>query len=132
MSFRQCLLDRIRVLNKHLANKLMIRIAGRRFGHFAILTHYGRRTGKAYRIPIIAEPIEDGFMIALTYGRKVDWGANVLAMGECRLKWKNKEYALVRPEYADPETGMKAFPGILRPALRAAGVKDFMKLSIGG
>jgi hypothetical protein len=44
------------------------------------------------------------------------------------LKWKNKEYALVRPGYVDPETGLKVFPGILRPA----GVKDFMKLSIGG
>lgn len=86
MSFRQCLLDRIRVLNKHATNKLMIRIAGRRFGHFAILTHYGRRTGRVYRIPIIAEPVENGFMIALTYGRKVDWGANVLAKGECSLK----------------------------------------------
>jgi hypothetical protein len=73
MSFRQSCLDRIRLLNKHVTNKLMIRIAGRRFGHVAILTHFRRKTGKAYRIPIIAEPIGDGFMIALTYGRKVDW-----------------------------------------------------------
>jgi hypothetical protein len=73
MSFRQSCLDRIRLLNKHVTNKLMIRVAGRRFGHVAILTHFRRKTGKAYRIPIIAEPIGDGFMIALTYGRKVDW-----------------------------------------------------------
>ena len=130
MTLRQAVYDRVRALNKHMTNKLMIRIAGRSFGHFAILTHHGRKTGRAYRIPIIAEPVENGFMIALTYGRKVDWGANVLAKGECSLKWKNRDYDLVRPEFVEKDAGLKAFPGILRPALRAAGVKDFLRLSI--
>ena len=58
---KQIILDRIRVLNKHVTNKLMIHIAGRKFGHFAILNHTGRKSGALYRIPIVAEPLERGF-----------------------------------------------------------------------
>lgn len=129
MSIKQAVRDRVRVMNKYSTNKVMIHIAGRSFGHFAILTHQGRKTGKIYRIPIIAEPFENGFVIALTYGRKVDWCANVLAKGGCLLKWKNREYNLANPEFIEKETGWKAFPGIVRAGLRMAGVEYFLKLS---
>jgi deazaflavin-dependent oxidoreductase (nitroreductase family) len=130
MTIKQAVRDRVRVMNKHVTNKLMIHIAGRSFGHFAILTHTGRKSGRAYRIPIIAEPVEGGFVIALTYGRKVDWCDNVLAKGGCSLRWKNRDYDLVRPEFIDREIGLKAFPGMLRPVLRRAGVEYFLKISV--
>ena len=85
MTFKQDVRDRVRVMNKHFTNKILIRISGKRFGHFAVLTHTGRKSGKQYRIPIIAEPVENGFVIALTYGKKMDWAANVLAKGGCSL-----------------------------------------------
>jgi deazaflavin-dependent oxidoreductase (nitroreductase family) len=130
MSGKQAIRDRVRVMNKYATNKLLIHIAGRSFGHFAVLTHWGRKAGRTYKIPIIAEPAGDGFVIALTYGRKVDWAANVLAKGGCTLKWKNKEYDLGDPEFIDAETGLQAFPGMLRPVLRTAGIADFLRLSI--
>lgn len=74
---KQATLDRIRVINKHVTNKILIHISGKKFGHIAILSHVGRKSGKLYRIPIIAEPIKNGFVIALTYGKKVDWYENV-------------------------------------------------------
>ncbi len=129
MSIKQAIRDRVRVMNKYAANKVMIHIAGRSFGHFAILTHQGRKTGKIYRIPIIAEPVENGFVIALTYGRKVDWCANVLAKGGCSLKWKNQEYNLANPEFIEKETGLKAFPGIIAAGLRISGIEYFLRLS---
>jgi len=86
---KQSFLDRIRVLNKHVTNKLLVHISGKKFGHFVILSHVGRKSGKFYRIPIIAEPIENGFVIALTYGKKVDWYENVMANGVCSIIWKN-------------------------------------------
>jgi len=129
MTIKQAVLDRVRVMNKYATNKLLIHLAGRSFGHFAVLTHQGRKTGRMYRIPIIAEPVEKGFVIALTYGKKVDWYANVLARGGCSLKWKNKDYALVNPVFIEKETGLNAFPGILRPALRTAGIQFFLRLS---
>jgi hypothetical protein len=128
MTVKQAVLDRVRVMNKLVTNKILIHIAGTRFGHFAVLTHTGRKSGKQYRIPIIAEPVEDGFVIALTYGKKVDWAANVLAKGGCSLLWKNANYSLRSPEFIDREIGLKAFPSFFRSGLRVAGVTDFLKL----
>lgn len=127
---KQATLDRIRVINKHVTNKLLIRIAGKKFGHFAVLSHIGRKSGKVYRIPIIAEPIEGGFVIALTYGRKVDWYENVKAQGGCSLYWKQKEYNLINPEFIEKEVGVMAFPAMFRSGLEKMGVQDYLKLEI--
>ena len=127
---KQASLDRIRVMNKHVTNKLLIHIAGRKFGHFAILSHVGRKSGKLYRIPIIAEPFENGFVIALTYGRKVDWYENVKAKGGCSLYWKKKEYSLINPEFIEKETGIMAFPALFRSGLQKMDIQDYLKLEI--
>jgi deazaflavin-dependent oxidoreductase (nitroreductase family) len=129
MTLKQAILDRVRVMNKHVTNKLLIHIAGKSFGHFAVLTHTGRKTGKLYRIPVIAEPAENGFVFALTYGKKVDWAANVLAKGGCALRWKNADYALRNPEFIDKEIGLTAFPPLIRTGLRIAKIQYFMKLA---
>jgi deazaflavin-dependent oxidoreductase (nitroreductase family) len=127
---KQAIRDRVRVMNKHFTNKIMIRICGKQFGHFAILSHTGRKSGKVYRIPIIAEPFQDGFVIALTYGQKVDWLANVKAKGGCGLRWKNHDYELVNPGLIDTELGLSAFPKLLRPLLRKSGTSDYVKLEV--
>ncbi|MBN2085224.1 MAG: aminoglycoside 6-adenylyltransferase [Anaerolineales bacterium] len=129
MTGKQAVLDRVRVINKHVTNKILIRIAGKSFGHFAVLTHTGRKSGKQYRIPIIAEPVENGFIFALTYGKKVDWAANVFAAGGCSLLWKNTDFPLRNPEFIDREIGLLAFPSFLRAALRAARIQYFLRLS---
>ena len=127
---KQTTLDRIRVINKHFTNKILIHISGKNFGHFAILSHVGRKSGKLYRIPIIAEPTKNGFVIALTYGKKVDWYENVMAKGCCSLYWKNKEYILINPEFIDEEIGVMAFPAIFRSVLKKKGIQYYLKLVI--
>jgi deazaflavin-dependent oxidoreductase (nitroreductase family) len=130
MPTNQATLDRVRVFNKRVTNKVLIHISGKKFGHFAILGHVGRKSGRLYRIPIIAEPCENGFVIAMTYGKKVDWYENVIARGGCSLYWKKKEYSLVNPELIDKEIGLLAFPSILRSALRKAGIEYLLRLDI--
>jgi deazaflavin-dependent oxidoreductase (nitroreductase family) len=127
---RQAFLDRVRIFNKHGTNKVLIHICGREFGHFAILSHTGRKSGRLYQAPIIAEPIENGFVIALTYGKKVDWYKNVKAKGRCSLYWKKKDYQLVNPELIDKEIGLKAFPVIIRFALKIVGIEYYLKLEM--
>ncbi len=127
---KQAIRDRVRLMNKHFTNKIMIHICGKQFGHFAILSHTGRKSGKVYQIPIIAEPYQNGFVVALTYGQKVDWFANVMAKGGCGLRWKNQDYELVRPELIEMESGLAAFPKMLRPLLRKSGTSDYVKLEI--
>lgn len=127
---KQAILDRVRILNKHVTNKLMIHLCGKRFGHFAILSHRGRKSGKVYRTPIIAEPVKGGFVIALTYGKRVDWYENVRAQGGGELRWKNRDYQLQRPEFVAAEEGLQAFPRLVRAALRFNKIEYFLKLEI--
>jgi deazaflavin-dependent oxidoreductase (nitroreductase family) len=125
---KQTTLDRVRVFNKHVTNKVLIHIAGKSIGHFAILSHTGRKSGKLYKIPIIAEPTDHGFVIALTYGQRVDWYENVLAKGGCTLRWKHRDYALFDPVLVDKEVGLMAFPAPIRAALRKMGIEYYLRL----
>jgi len=127
---KQQLLNRIRVINKHFTNKILIHFSGKKFGHFVILSHVGRKTGNLYRIPIIAEPFKNGFVIALTYGKKVDWVDNVIAKGGCSIRWKNKDYFLINPEYVDQEIGVMVFPAIFRAGLKKMGIQYYLRLEI--
>jgi hypothetical protein len=129
MTMKQSTLDRVRVINKHFTNKVLIHIAGKNSGHFAILSHMGRKSGKVYKIPIIAEPTERGFIIALTYGKRVDWLDNVMAKGGCSLKWKNREYSLSDPFLIDKEVGLTAFPAPIRAGLKMMKIEHFLRLT---
>lgn len=124
------MLNRIRLFNKYVTNRILIHICGKKFGHFAILGHVGRKSGALYKIPIIAQPVQNGFVMALTYGRNVDWCKNVLFRGSCSLKWKNTEYCLVNPAFIDQEVGLRAFPVFFRTILVKMKTRDFLRLEI--
>ena len=126
---KQGILDRIRVINKRVTNKILIHIAGKDLGMFAILSHTGRKSGKIYQIPIIVEPLQNGFVIALTYGKKTDWYENVKAKGGCSLKWKRREYTLTNPEFIDQEQALPAFPAVFRVGLRMMGIQYYLQLA---
>ena len=129
MPMKQGLLDRIRGMNKHITNKILIHIAGKDVGLFAILSHIGRKSGKIYKIPIIVVPVQNGFVIALTYGKKTDWYENVKAKGGCTLTWKKRVYALTNPEFIDQEQALQAFPAVFRVGLRMMGIQYYLRLT---
>lgn len=116
-------------MNKRVTNKLLIHISGKDLGMFAILTHTGQKSGKLYQIPIIVVPVPNGFVIALTYGRKTDWYKNVTAKGGCSLKWKRHDYALTNPEFIDQAQGLQAFPAIFRLGLKSMRIQEYLHLS---
>ena len=118
----------VRTLNKVFTNRLMMLIAGRRFSPIAVVEHLGRRSGKRYRTPIMVAPEADGFVFALTYGPGVDWYHNVLAAGECRLRWQGKEYPLCDPVPIEPATALPAFSPFPRLVLRASRLEHFFKM----
>jgi len=47
-------------------------------------------------------PVPDGFVIALTYGKKDRWYGKCQAKGGCSLKWKRQDIALtIRNSYQE-------------------------------
>jgi deazaflavin-dependent oxidoreductase (nitroreductase family) len=59
--------------------RLVLRSAGSSGSPTAVVRHVGRTTGRAYQTPVVAAPIDDGFVIALPYGMNTDWLRNVLS-----------------------------------------------------
>jgi hypothetical protein len=122
------LFNRIRYFNKHIVNPLLGRLARSKWGHFAIVRHIGRRSGKAYETPIIVQPIDGGFAIALTYGPDVDWYRNVQAAGGCDIVWHQHAYHIDHIEPLDTPTGLTLFPQPERFILRLLHRQHFVRM----
>jgi deazaflavin-dependent oxidoreductase (nitroreductase family) len=118
----------IRAFVKRFVNPVLRNATHLPFGPFALLRHVGRRSGKTYETPIMVWPVEGGFVIELTYGRKVDWLRNLQATGRGSLRWRQQEFALQKPEFIDAEQGWRALPGWTKPILRLSGEHDFVKI----
>jgi len=116
------------IVLKYTLNPLTRRLARSSFGPFTIVRHVGRRSGKFYETPIIVSPVEDGFVIELTYGHDVDWHKNVLAAGGCTVVRHGKEYVIDKIEPLDTEAGRSAFPPPQRLILRILGRQHFEKM----
>src|SRR5258708_31879452 len=128
MTNRQQILNPMRQFNKRILNLLTRRFANLSFGPVAVIYHVGRRSGKPYETPVFALPIDGGFILALTYGPNVDWYRNVLATGNCRLRWHGKEYAIVKIEQVSTETGLARFGFPYGPILNLLGTRDFVRM----
>jgi deazaflavin-dependent oxidoreductase (nitroreductase family) len=96
---------------------------------FGIITHIGRKSGKAYRTPVNVFRAPNGFLIALTYGTQSEWVKNVLAAGECQLKTRGRRYQLTAPTIGHDPTWQQ-FPFPVRIILGVVGANDFMQLAI--
>lgn len=121
-------LDRVRQFNKHTFNPWILKSAGEGRSPFAVVEHVGRRSGAAYRTPVIVMPAQDGFVFALTYGPGVDWYRNILAAGSCMLRWRGKTYRLEKPETLPAEEALRAFPSLLGFVLRLNRKRDFFRM----
>ena len=107
------------------ANRLLLRLSGRRLRAYSILRHVGRTSGREYRNPVSAYPLGDGFVIAVLYGTGSQWVRNVLATGRLSLRTKGRDYPLERPELIPAERAIGAFPPWQRAMLRARRIQDF-------
>lgn len=119
---------RIRIFVKHFINPVLRNAARSSHGPFALLRHVGRRSGKTYEIPIMVWRVEDGFVIVLTYGPKVDWLRNLQAAGQGNLRWHKREYAFQKPEFIDAKTAQRALPPFIKFVLRLRGEHEYVKL----
>lgn len=120
---------RIRRFNRAILNPLMLRVADRWRGSYpAVVRHVGRRSGRAYRTPVVARPVADGFVIPLPYGVDTDWCRNVRAAGRFTLQKSGTtsvvgDLALIGPEAAAALVG----PRVLR-AWRRFGIDTFLRV----
>src|SRR5215211_8019450 len=102
-------------------NRLVLLLAGTRFlSLYGVIEHRGRRSGKVYRTPVVVRPTSDGFIVPMPWGERTDWYRNVRAAGECIIRWKGRDYSVVRPEVlgaGDPARARAGFNAFERKAM---------------
>jgi deazaflavin-dependent oxidoreductase (nitroreductase family) len=102
--------DSVRVFNKHALNPVMMRMAGRKHWYAGVIRHTGRRTGKRYATPVVADREADGFIVPLPYGTGVDWLRNVQAADRATIQVSGQTYDVVHPTIIDAETAAPSCP----------------------
>src|SRR3989442_1604793 len=100
----------------------------------AVVHHVGRKTGRAYRTPVVAFRSDAGVVIPMTYGRDVDWARNVVRANGCELERMGRRVALRDPRIVGFDHAKRRLPAALRPFFRAAGFPGYVLLdaSLGG
>jgi deazaflavin-dependent oxidoreductase (nitroreductase family) len=107
-------------------NPVTRHVAGRLPG-FGIVHTVGRRSGRAYAVPLMIFGHEGDVVVALTYGPNVDWVRNVQAAGGCELEHLGRRSRLVDPR-VDHDPAQRAVPLPIRLILRAVATDDFLRL----
>jgi deazaflavin-dependent oxidoreductase (nitroreductase family) len=121
--------DGLARFNRLIFNRLVRTFAGRRLSPVALVTHCGRRSGRRYRTPVLAMPVDGGFVVALFYGADRDWVRNVLAAGGGTIQRGGRRVELADPRLLDADDAMALVPLVLRPALRLLHVRQVLRLS---
>ena len=112
-----------------LFNPVVLLLAGTRLlPLYGVLQHRGRRSGKAFRTPVVVRRIEDGFIVPMPWGEGTDWYRNVRAAGECVIRWKGRDYPLAQPEVLDATAAQAAFSASQRAALVRFGINRVLRL----
>jgi deazaflavin-dependent oxidoreductase (nitroreductase family) len=120
----------VRRINRVVTNPIMGMFAGV-VPPLAILHHVGRKSGRAYRTPVVAFPTKTGFIVPMTYGRDVDWAQNISAAGRAEIERAGQRVPVRGPRVLGSGAAAPHLPVLVRAALRAANLPGYMLLERG-
>ena len=112
--------------NRRVTNPLLGGLSKRAPG-MATIIHRGRRSGKTYQTPMMIFDADDGWVMALTYGSKVDWVRNLVAAGGGEMIHRRKRIGCTVPAHLRGR-GHGAHAGVRRVVLRTIGVTEFLRV----
>ncbi|MFF0543941.1 nitroreductase family deazaflavin-dependent oxidoreductase [Nocardia thailandica] len=111
--------------NRRVTNPVLGTLAGR-VPPLAVVEHRGRRTGAAYRTPVLLFHAAGRYRIALTYGPDTDWVRNVTAAPEFVLYTRGAHLRVGRATvHRDPSADWA--PPVVRDVLRAMEVRYYLE-----
>ena len=109
-------------------NKRVFNPRGLRNGKWQVIQHVGRSSGRAYRTPIDAHRVDDGFIVVLVYGSRSDWVQNVVAAGTATLEVDGTTVELVEPELIDADAAFAQLPAGTKRPPKLLKIDEFLKL----
>lgn len=124
------LLRAIRLSNKYVLNPLMGRFAGRKNSYAAAIRHTGRKSGKQYSTPVGVVRTQDGFIIPLAYGTRVDWLQNVIAAGRATVSAEGETHDVTDPKVIDAATALPMLPSRPRRTYERMGIAQYLRVTL--
>jgi deazaflavin-dependent oxidoreductase (nitroreductase family) len=114
--------------NKTYLNKALVHLAGH--GWFVELEHVGRRSGRLFHVPMMAFDRGEAVTVALTYGRGVDWLANLRSAGGGRMHLRGDLLTLGAPADLPEAEGRSRMPQPPRTMLPVMGCHDYVEIPV--
>lgn len=112
-------------INKRVFNKLELK-RGKR----PVLQHVGRKSGKAYRVPLDAHPVEGGYIFILVYGSGSDWVQNILAAGSAKLERDGRVIELVAPRVISQEAAWELLPEATKAPPEFLKISEYLQMDV--
>ncbi|HEY7068937.1 MAG TPA: nitroreductase family deazaflavin-dependent oxidoreductase [Acidimicrobiales bacterium] len=107
---------------------MVLKTAGQAGVGTSVVRHVGRKSGTQYETPVSALPTEDGFVIALPYGRNTDWLQNVLAAGSATVVDQGTTWNVDKPEIVPTSEAEPHLPPDTLRALRIFRVDECLRV----
>lgn len=123
------ILDAVRRMNRAFSNPRVMKMAGRPGASAAVIHHVGRSTGTSYATPVgVLRTNGNRLVIALPYGPRVDWLANMMAAGSGVMDHEGRTFRVERPEVVPAASVDRYLSTKDRLVHRLYGVGDFLVL----
>ncbi|WGL53369.1 nitroreductase family deazaflavin-dependent oxidoreductase [Nocardioides sp. BP30] len=115
--------------NRKVTNPLQRRWAGRIPGH-AIIEHVGRKSGRAYRTPVLCVRRSGGFAFLVGYGLESDWVRNLLAADGGSVVHRGRRYRVRDVRLVPAPAGQDLLPRPLRLVTRLVHEGNVLTVTI--
>lgn len=109
-------------------NKRVFNPRAVRNGKWQVIHHIGRSSGRSYRTPLEAHPVEDGFVFTLVYGSRSDWVQNVLASGTATLQVDDAMIELADPELITVDRARQLLPAGTAPPPKILRIGEYLHM----
>jgi len=115
--------------NRRVTNPIQRRWAGRIPGH-AIIEHTGRKSGRAYRTPVLCVGRPGGFAFLVGYGLESDWVRNLLAADGGAVVHRGRRYQVRDVRLVPMPAGRELLPRWLQRITKVAREGNVLTVTI--
>jgi len=95
-----------------------------------VLIHVGRSSGRPYRTPLDAHPVDDGYLFIPMYGPRTDWVRNVLAAGTASLRIDGREIELGSPRLVKKDSVWGLLPATTKTPPGISDESDLLRMDV--
>lgn len=112
-------------INKRVFNPMTLKR-----GKSPVFVHVGRSSGRTYRTPLDAYPVDGGYVFILVYGSGSDWVRNAFASGTATLEANGEVFELTYPRVITKDAAVPLLPSASKPPPDFLRVDEYLRMDV--